>query len=135
MTASSVLGPFQAAVYVRLTGDAGFAALSPLFDDVPEEQAFPYSSFGEATELPFDTFGGTGSDATLMMHIWSRYNGFGEAQAINAAMIGVLDNDVGLVIAGYGTVLLNFESSVQLRDPDGITRHIATRFRVIADAT
>ena len=136
MTAHSVLGPMQAALYATLTGDPGFMALvKAVYDDVPEGGAFPYVTFGEGTENSWDTFGGTGSDATITMHVWSRYKGYKEAQRINDAMIGLLDNQTGILLEGYGLVLLNFENSVQLRDPDGITRHIATRFRVMADAT
>jgi hypothetical protein len=133
---SSVLGPLQAAVYAALTGNPPFAALATLLDDVPETSPpYPYVTFGEATEGPWDCYAQDGSDATFTLHIWSNYRGFSEAQAINAALIAVLDNNTGLTIAGYGTVLLNYESSQQLRDPDGITRHIATRFRVMADVT
>ena len=136
MSAHSVLGPLQAAAYAVLIGSTPFMALvTTVADDVAETQPFPYVTFGEATEGPWDCFGQDGSDATLTLHIWSRYRGYAEAQAINASLIGLLDNRTGLALAGYGTVLLNYESSQQLRDPDGITRHIATRFRVMADAT
>lgn len=136
MTASSVLSPLQAAILTRLTSDSAFmAAAKSVFDDVPEAQGFPYVTFGEGTENAWNTFTNNGSDTTITMHIWSRYKGFKEAQTINALMIGLLDGDTALSIAGYATVLLNWESSQQLRDPDGITRHIATRFRVMADAT
>ena len=105
MSAHSVLGPFSAAAYARLTGDAPFMALAhAVFDDVPETQSFPYVTFGEATENSWDTFGQDGSDATLTMHVWSRFHGYSEAQAINAAMIGLLDNQTGLVVTGYATV-------------------------------
>lgn len=135
MSAHSVLGPFAAAAYARLRGDAPFMALAKqVFDDVPENEPFPYVTAGESTENPWDCFGQDGSDASISFHIWSRYRGFSEAQGINAALIGLLDNDTALAIAGYATVLLNFESSQQLRDPDGLTRHIVTRFRVMADA-
>ena len=136
MSAHSVLGPIQTAIYAALTSDRAFMALArAVYDDAPEGSGFPYVSFGEGTENAWDTFGGTGSDATITMHVWSRYKGFKEAQSINDLMIGLLDNQTGLLLEGYGLVLLNFENSVQLRDPDGITRHIATRFRVMADAT
>ena len=136
MSAHSVLGPIQAAVYATLTANAPFMAVAKaVYDDVPELGGFPYVSFGEGTENPWDTFGQNGSDATITLHVWSRYTGFKEAQAINDLMIGLLDNQTGIAVTGYGLVLLNVENSVQLRDPDGITRHIATRFRVMADAS
>jgi hypothetical protein len=136
VTAHSVLGPFSTAAYARITGDVPFMALiKGVFDDVPEGENFPYVSFGEATENSWDCFGQDGVDAVINLHVWSRYRGFSEAQGINNALIGLLDNDVGLSIAGYATVLLNYDSSQQLRDPDGITRHIVTRFRVMADVT
>ena len=135
MTAHSVLSPLQAAVYARLTGDTPFMALTrAVVDDVPEGQAFPYVTFGEWTEGAWDCFGQNGSDVTFEFHIWSRYRGFSEAQGINAALIGLFDG-AALTITGYTTVLVDYVSTQQLRDPDGITRHLVTRFRLLADAT
>lgn len=135
MTAHSVLGPFQTAVYNRLTGDSAFMALvTGVFDDVPEQQRFDYVTFGESTEEAWDCFGQNGSDVAFDLHIWSRYRGYAKAQAINAAMIGLL-NGVTLTITGYTPVLLDWVSTQQLRDPDGITRHLVTRFQLLADVT
>jgi hypothetical protein len=136
MSAHSVLGPIQAAIYGALTANAPFMALvRGVYDDVPESAAFPYVSIGDATEIAWDCFGQDGSDATITMHVWSTYRGMSEAQRINTLMIGVLDNQTGLTVTGYGLVVLNKEFTETLRDPDGITRHIVTRFRVMADAT
>ena len=136
MTAHSVLGPFQTAVYSRLTGDSALMALiTGVFDDVPEKQPFDYVTFGESTEQAWDCFGQDGSEVAFDLHIWSRYRGFAKAQAIAAAIIGLLNNGVALTITGYGTVLLDYVSTQQLRDPDGITRHLVTRFQLLADVT
>lgn len=135
--AGSPMAAIQAAVYTVLNGDTGTGGLrnstSPMvagvFDEVPEGQAFPYVVIGEQNETPFCTMAKDGSANVLMVNVWSQARGFKEAQAalnrINHLLAGT-----ALTIAGYQHVGTVYEGADSLRDPDGITRHIAARYRV-----
>lgn len=127
----SGLAPVQTSVYALLTGNAPFMALvKGVFDYVPDKQAYPYVTIGDATEIPFPVFGNDGHEQTLTLHIWSRARGFIEAYGILEAMTALLEG-APLVVQGHATALLNADGATSLRDPDGVTRHVAARFRII----
>lgn len=127
----SALRPLQVAVYGELSGDAPLAAMvTGIFDAVPDQQPYPYSVIGDATAVPFRTFGRDGAEVTITVHTWSQFAGFSEAQAIDGRIQEVLD-DAELEVEGFGVVMFNYEETTTIRDPDGITRHLASRYRVI----
>lgn len=128
----SALSRVQTAIYALLTGNGPFmaAAGSGVFDYVPDKEAFPYVTLGDATEIPFLVFGNNGHEQTLTLHIWSQARGFLECFGILDAMTTLLEA-TPLVVSGHATVLLNFDNATSLRDPDGLTRHVAARYRII----
>jgi Protein of unknown function (DUF3168) len=128
---SSSLLPIQQAIYNRLTGDSVLMAkVTGVFDYVSDNQAFPYITIGEATSNPFRTFSRFGEEVTVTLHIWSRYDGSKEALEILNEMNRLLA-DQDLAVTGYDTVACFYEFSETLRDPDGITRHLVVRYRII----
>ncbi len=130
--AGSLLLELQKAVYSKLSGDAALMAkVTGVFDSVPDSQAFPYITIGEATEVPFSAFSSVGKESTLTLHIWSRYSGFKEALDVLKRVNELLDGAT-LTITGYALVDMSLEMSETLRDPDGVTRHVAARFRCLA---
>lgn len=129
--AGTALKALQQAVRNKLTGDATLMAMiTGVFDAVPKNQDLPYITVGDATEIPFNVFAKDGKEATITLHIWSLYKGFKEALDIRNRIDQLLDGQT-LTITGFVNVLCQFENSETLRDPDGVTRHIATRYRVV----
>lgn len=127
----TALKEIQTAVYQTLSNDATLKGMvTGIFDFVPENQAYPYVTIGDATEVPFRTFGRNGSNTTLVLHIWSRYKGFSEGLDILAQLNSLLDAQP-IAVDGYDTVYLLYDSGEPMKDPDGITRHIPARYRMV----
>lgn len=121
----------QQAATALLKNDSTFASLtSGPYNPAPENTSFPYVTWGDHIETPRLVYGpNLGRDVLLIANIWSHENGFLEALHILDAMNGVLDNAV-LSLTHFYNVRTLFEWSMQLNDPDGITRHIIARYRV-----
>lgn len=127
----SALWPIQQAVFNTLSNDATLANLvTGVFDDAPENQAYPYVVIGDGTEIPFRTFGRDGSDTTITLHIWSDYGGYREALQILNQVNSLLDGQA-IAVAGYDQVYLLYEQGDPMRDPGGILRHIPARYRMV----
>lgn len=127
---SSAFFAIQQAMYSRLTQDADLMnRINGVFDEVPQDQPFPYVTIGEATSVPNRTFDRFGEDCTITLHIWSRYKGFKEAAEILDEMNRILADAV-FTVPGWETEGCYYEFSETIRDPDGITRHVPVRYRV-----
>jgi hypothetical protein len=141
----SALYAVQAAVYARLKADTTLGALlapsildgtSGVFNDVPDNQAYPYIDIGEnSSERPWNTLGGTtagiGFDDRIVLHICSRYQGNTEGSLILKEVMRLL-NFYDLTVTGYSSVLCSFDSVKCLKEQvDKIeTRRFETVFRV-----
>lgn len=101
-----------------------------VFDDVPEETAFPLVVLGEDTTVDFSTKDLIGSETTINIDVFSRYRGSKETKEI-MDRIHTLLHDSSLTVSGVNLINLRFEFSDVIRDPDGITRHGIMRFRAI----
>jgi hypothetical protein len=121
----------QRALYDALLSDATVMDLvEGVFDDVPDNQPFPYIQIGEETETNKpSTMLVPGRESTLTIHIWSRAHGYHEAKAIAGKIIGCLE-DRPLTLAGWQWTSTLYEFGQFMRDADGITRHGILRFRV-----
>lgn len=125
------LNDIQQAIYTKLTSDTTLKSMvKGVFDAVPQNQPFPYIVIGEATEVPFNTFGRVGRDSTFTIHIWSQYNGFREALSILEEMNRILDGTT-LNLPDLSLVYIVYENAFTLVDGDGATRHVPARYRVV----
>jgi hypothetical protein len=119
----------QKAIYRLLSEDEILRQLvTGVFDDVPDEQPFPYVQIGEDEEnnKP-STMLTVGRENVATIHIWSRALGYSEAERIAARVIDVLDGAV-LDLPGWkweGTI---YEFAQYKRD--NTRRHVALKFRV-----
>ena len=134
MTADSQLA-VQGAILSALQSASGLTTLlaagaTSVVDHVPQSSAYPYVVIGEATARDFDCKSSDGMEQTLTIHTWSRYRGLRETKQIMAEVVKALDQ-ANLSIVGHSLVLLRFEFSATLLDPDGLTRHGVQRFRAI----
>ena len=101
-----------------------------VFDDVPEETAFPLVVLGEDTTVDFSTKDLIGSETTINIDVFSRYRGSKETKEIMDRIHSLL-HDSSLTVSGVNLINLRFEFSDVIRDPDGITRHGIMSFRAI----
>jgi len=122
----------QTAIFTLLSADNNLTSTlgASVFDDVPEETAYPYVQIGEDTAIDYSTKDLNGSDVSVNLDVWSRYRGSLEAKNI-MDRIHTLLHDSSLSVAGANFINMRFEFSDIIRDPDGITRHGVMRFRAI----
>jgi len=134
MSTQTALPELQEAIVTKLKADATLAGVNGLvtgiFDEgaVPENQAFPYVAIGDGIELPENTFGRRGYIPTMMLHIWSQYVGFKECYTILAQLNELLDQKP-LTLATQTHIYTMYDQSQAMNDPDGITRHLAVRYK------
>lgn len=125
----------QEAVYAALVAHAGVQALlgAPprVYDHVPDEATFPYAAFGVAHIAPEDSKLDSAFDHTLTLDIFSRYRGSKEAKEILQVVYAALHR-AELSASGASFPLCEFHSAEIAPLDDGMTTHIAARFRVRA---
>lgn len=122
----------QRAVYGVLSPDPVLATQysAAVYDDVPENAAFPYITLGEWTETDDPkTLDSIGRESTFTVHIWSRARGMAEVQNIAGRIIQILEHQP-LSLGIWRWEATNYADFRTLRDMDGISRHGVLRFRV-----
>jgi len=120
----------QVAIVACLKADADVTALiaGRVYDRVPQGVTLPYVSFGTTQELPEDADGLDLSDLSIQISVWSDDPGFAEGRRIAKAVIKALSGDT-LTLNDNALTYLDLDSRRDLRDPDGLTTHIALGFR------
>jgi len=127
------MADIQSALYQRLAAeDADLGAA--VYDYVPEGGAasWPYITVGEATETPANAHTFIGRDTTVNLHVWSKYRGFAEANAVANRVTTLLDHRPAELDVGDGQYVtaIRFEFGQTLRDEDPEIRHVVIRFRI-----
>lgn len=127
---TAALWPLQQAVVQKLRAHASLTALvSGVYDEVPEQVAHPYVSLGSITENVDDAHNQRGLEASVVLHVWSKYRGFKEAAGILTELDAALDRQP-LAVAGFRDVSIAHQQHTELRDPDPDIRHINVSYRV-----
>jgi len=130
--AGTLLWNLQTAVYAVLNGDATLGALvTGVYDEVPENTAYPYVAVETSSEVPHNYFGALGKEVTLRVFVLSDYLGAKEGLAIVDRVL-VLLADVALTITGYTHVHTWHEDTAAIRIAADRVRETIIRFRVIA---
>lgn len=101
------------------------------YDTPPERSPFPRITIGDGQVLANFADCYAGSETYLQVDIWSREVGFGEAKTLANRVRAVLDDKI-VPLDGHTMEYMRFESAQYLRDPDGITRHVAMTFRILS---
>lgn len=125
----------QKAVHAALTADAVLVGLlggPQVFDDVPQQTAFPYVTLGQSTERDWSTATEDGAEHVLTLHVWSKRAGRKETREIMEAVRGAL-HDRALAVGGHRLVNLRHEFSEARRDADGETYHGIVRYRAVTE--
>ena len=124
----------QKTIYAALTGasltGAAGGAITGVFDDVPEDTAYPYVVVGEDTAINVSAKTLDIHEHTITIHTWSQYRGRKEIKVIMEQIYDTL-NDASLSVSGGQLVNLKHEFETTLVEGDGITRHGVMRFRAV----
>lgn len=128
----SSLLDMQTAVTTALTGSTAFTNICKgPFDPAPLNQTFPYTAFGEHTESNWYQFQKPSKQIDFVMHIYSQQPTYAEAMNILDVICSVIEAQQLTLPSGHFTnVSIIFESSRKVPEPDGITRHIESRWKV-----
>lgn len=102
-----------------------------VYDRVPDVATFPYVSVGEGESIGDDNECWDASEVTATVHVWSRAVGFPEAKQIAATVRERLTQE--FTITGFQVTVAEHVISRFLRDPDGLTSHVAMEFRYLVD--
>lgn len=125
----------QKAVYAALTGDATLTALiTGVHDQVPQTRAFPYVTIGDDTYAEFASHTFDGVEGTLQVHTWTQSGGRASAHAIQQNIYRLLHENY-FSIAGVSAIVMRWEFSEILVDPDTVTYHGIQRFKIILGGT
>tara|TARA_B100000519_G_scaffold96656_2_gene84101 strand:- start:2626 stop:3033 length:408 start_codon:yes stop_codon:yes gene_type:complete len=126
------LGNFalQSRIYSTLNGDSNLTSTlgAGVFDEVPQNQAYPFVKIGEFSSVDYGTKDVDGNEATVQIDIYSRYRGSKQVHDIMDRIHTLLHN-ASLTVSGYNLINIRFEFSDIVRDADGITRQGVMRFR------
>lgn len=132
----SAAWPLQKSVYAALAAapvlQTYLGAPARVFDEPPEDAAFPFLLVGEASERDIAATGGETSEHIFLLHAWSRGGGRKEAKLILAAAHAVL-HDQMLAVEGHRLVNLRCAESSVVREDDGETYHGLARFRAVTE--
>lgn len=109
---------------------AGTAAGAHVYDRVDPADPYPRITIGEGQSLGDYADCMNGTETFLDVHVWSRAVGFVEAKRIADRVREVL-HDADLPLEGHHLDLIEFRDARTMRDPDGITSHIAMTFRAL----
>lgn len=125
----------QTAIVTKLKADGGMNAVvgTRIYDNVPPTATFPYVSLGDSQVLPDKADCIDGTEIFFSIDGWSRDKRYPECKQISKAIVACLD-DQQLTVNGYDAVVFELDSVNYLRDPDGITRHVALSFRALIQA-
>lgn len=101
----------------------------PVYDYVPPDAGLPYVEIGDDITTDLSDKGGDIRAVLLTVHCWSQSRGRKEVRQMTEAVRGLL-HDVDLGLDGV-TAICRAVQSQTFRDPDGMTHHSATTFRVL----
>ena len=117
----------QKAIFSKLDTDLSVS----VYDFVPQENApDSYVTIGSDTLVPYNTDGNKGFNATLTIHTWDTSNGRKDIKLLQGQVYDSLDR-AEIVVTGYNSIGIDFESSDTTLDPNGATYHGIQRFRFL----
>ena len=93
---------------------------------------FPFVAIAGWQEITDDVDCVGGSDITVTIDAWSRAVGAPEAHRLAAAVKAALHN-ADLSLTDNALVSFEHESTLTLRDPDGLTTHAVLDFRAFVE--
>jgi hypothetical protein len=123
----------QSAIYTVLNADStldGIIGDNKIFDNVPQDTAYPYVVIGNFTVTNRGTKSLDGNEYSLDIDVWSTYRGKKE---ISDAMERIYEllHDATYSVSGADMVISQVRNTITLVENDGITRHGVLTLSVI----
>lgn len=123
----------QKDIYGQLVADATLMGkIQGVFDFVSDNQTYPFIQIGEIDFEDWSTHTFDGFSATIAVHLWHRPGSRGRAP-----LHGIMDDVYRILnknlfsIPSFTVVSMRFVSSQIIVEPDAVTYHGITRFRII----
>lgn len=133
MSASLAL---QAAIKSALEADtalaAAYATTVKVYDDVPDEHAFPYIYYEVNADNEWDTSTEIGWDCRPRIHVFAKGESSKFVREVQAAIYNALHNTPPM-LTGFNCVLLRVEGHQCFPEPDGQVWHSLTSFRALVE--
>jgi hypothetical protein len=126
------------AIYTALTDDVDLSAKvgSRIYDDAPQNTAFPYIVIGDVTTIEENTDDFFRRLVTVSIHTWSRYRGRKETREIQDLIQRALDRqNLTLTDDDYDLINIYETGTQEFLDADGLTRHGVSDFKIILRRT
>lgn len=119
----------QRALYETLAAHPPLmAAVTGIFDYVPQWQKLPYVTVGEAVETDWSAKDFEGREHRISVHAWSDHAGMAEAKAILGLVDEALEH-MPAMLDGHRLVSLRFLSSRVIADVKDEVRHGIADYR------
>ena len=131
---SSPAADLQKAIFQALLGTLALTAMvaDRIFDHAPAAVAFPYLSFGRASQYDWSTDMDTGTEHLLTINVWSK--GRGRKQALDLAeLVRARLHDATLTLDGHRLINLRLETSEIRFDQDLDVYQGVLRFRAVTE--
>lgn len=119
---------FRQMVFTALTASPAVAG-GRVFDHVPERTAYPFVSLGDGESADAGSSGADDQELELAVSVWSRAEGFAEAEAVAEAIRARVHRTTLTQPAGFRSVFQYERRRMAMRDPDGLTRRVLMTFR------
>lgn len=123
----------QKRIYALLTGDATLMAkITGVFDFVPDNQAYPFVQIGEAEATDWSSHTFNGFDVLLQFNVWHRPGSRGRAPVLDIQndLYRIL-HDQPLGVPDVDQIVMRFQTATVLVDPDAVTYHGISRYRLL----
>lgn len=121
----------QTLALARLTADSITAGYM-IYDDNPEQPAYPYIVFGITTTKDWKDKNDPGSEPTLTLDFWSQYPGSLEIARMMDNVLRVLTASYfDLSASGFYVVQTDLEQNDRIVDIDGFTKHGIMKFKYL----
>lgn len=119
----------QDAQVARIEADTTYT----IYDDMPEQPAYPYVTMGEITARDWSDKFEPGQEITSTIHIWSQYRGKKEIADMGDGILQALLRQGLDLSPNFRAVLGDLDTHDLIIDIDGITRHAVLRFRYLIE--
>jgi len=132
MSAYSI-GDVWKAIFTRLTADATLATMvsTRIYDNVPQGTAYPYIANIDPSMVDNDTKDQDGADNTITLHVWSRYDGTKEVDAVLDRLYALLHRAPLGTVGSSKNFMLRVMFAGTVRHDDTYTRHGVIRLRAL----
>lgn len=121
----------QTAIYNALTGDVTLmAAITGVYDFVPQDTSYPYVTIGDDDYSWFGTMGVDGGEYTVQIDTWTQIEGRKQCKDVMKLISNVLHNGSLTITDNYHvSTRLDFQETI--KEADAFTYHGTQRYTVI----